>query len=169
MRSPDNVRTLANQGRSDQTPQDGSPLHETIAVIVGNLLDTAESPNISHIICLGNHYHQEEKRTCHGMEPSLHQSSGLCVNTVVFLRLPVTWNRCGTTRKPSATGHCVDVSASMQSRDAHSRSRGDELIGFTTAELVRRVGRAGCVPGQTVFRRLMRLLHSLFEDDLLDP
>ena len=45
----------------------------------------------------------------------------------------------------------------------------NELIGFTLAELNRRVRRAGFSPDQRVFGRQQRLPSSLFEDDFIDP
>ena len=45
----------------------------------------------------------------------------------------------------------------------------NELIDFTFAELNRRVGRAGFLPGQRVFGRQLRLPSSLLEDDVIEP
>ena len=45
----------------------------------------------------------------------------------------------------------------------------NELIDFTSAELNRRVGRAGFSPSQRVVGRQLRLPSSLLEDDFIDP
>ena len=49
------------------------------------------------------------------------------------------------------------------------RSKVNELIDFTFAELNRRVGRAEFSPGQRVFGRQLRIPSSLLEDDFIDP
>ena len=85
----------------------------------------------------------------------------------VVTDLETTWQNSVVERHGALFKMAFEKACSLEAPTTEAEV--NELIDFTFAELNRRVGRAGCSPGQRFFGRQLRLPSSLLEDDFIDP
>ena len=163
---------------------------------VRNPLDRQNPIRISHVICHGTRHHQGARRQdmtatetfstlrqfwlkhCDAMEVLIMDQGTefgaefqhLCQSRdllPVVTDLETPWQNSVVELHGALFKMAFEKACSLEAPTTEAEV--NELIDFTIAELNRRLGRAGCSPGQRVFGRQLRLPSSLLEDDFLDP